>query len=126
MTFIVCDRAYKVIKIVKKYKEKGRIKYKVKVKPVSNSNAGSNKNSNSSSEKKKRSKPRPPKAPNLVVVSKKLLKKYGLNAHAIKYEYLGNSARIALYDLFYDKYTKIIYICNKSGKIVERTYYMLK
>jgi len=54
---------------------------------------------------------------------KKTLK---LNAHAIKYEYLDERAKVALYDLAVDKSTGIIYIVTKAGKIVAETYYTTK
>lgn len=56
----------------------------------------------------------------------KYLKKLGLNAHDIKYEYLGKKAKISLYDLYVDKSTGIIYILNKAGEIVVETYYKIK
>ena len=63
---------------------------------------------------------------NLQKISDPFVKKLGLDAHAIKYEYLGKNAQIKLYDLYYDKGTKIIYIVEKATKkIVEKTYYMI-
>ena len=49
-----------------------------------------------------------------------------LNAHAIKREYLGKKAKIALYDLAVDKATGIIYIVNKAGEIITQTIYKTK
>lgn len=49
-----------------------------------------------------------------------------LDAHAIKLEYLGKKAKIALYDLAVDKGTKIIYIVDKAGKIIAETFYKTK
>ncbi len=54
---------------------------------------------------------------------KKTLK---LDAHAIKREYLGSKAKIALYDLVVDKGTGIIYILDKAGKVVAETIYKTK
>lgn len=54
---------------------------------------------------------------------KKTLK---LDAHAIKREYLGNKAKISLYDLAVDKKTGIIYIVDKAGKIITDTIYRSK
>ena len=54
---------------------------------------------------------------------KKTLK---LDAHAIKHEYLGKKAKIALYDLAVDKGTGIIYIIDKAGKVVAETFYKTK
>ena len=54
---------------------------------------------------------------------KKTLK---LDAHAIKREYLGKKAKIALYDLAVDKGTGIIYIVDKVGKVIAETFYKTK
>ena len=56
-------------------------------------------------------------------ISDSLLKKCGLNAHSIKSEYLGKSASISRYDLYYDTKTGIIYILTKAREIVEETHY---
>ena len=45
-----------------------------------------------------------------------MLKKRGLDAHKIKYEYLGSRAQVSRYDLFYK--TGIIYILSKAGEII--------
>lgn len=54
---------------------------------------------------------------------KKTLK---LDAHKIKYEYLGRRAKVSLYDLAVDKKTGIIYIIDKAGKIITSTSYTTK
>ena len=54
------------------------------------------------------------------------LKKHGLDAHKIKREYLGSRAPISRYDLAYDTKSRIIYIITKTGKIVYKTYYILR
>lgn len=60
-------------------------------------------------------------------VSSSLLKSSGLNAHDIKYEYFGKGAQISLYDLYYDKSTKIIYILRQSTReILAKTYHTIK
>lgn len=49
-----------------------------------------------------------------------------LDAHSIKQEYLGKTAKISLYDLAVDKKTGIIYIIDNAGKIVMDTIYKTK
>ena len=61
--------------------------------------------------------------PSFKKVSKHLLKKFGLDAHEIKREYLGKNAQISHYDLSYDTKTGIVYILTKAGEIVAKTYY---
>ncbi len=61
------------------------------------------------------------------VISDNFLKRKGLDAHGIKYEYLGKKANIKLYDLYYDKSTGPIAIFEKATKkIVEVTTYFIK
>ncbi|MBU5451517.1 RHS repeat-associated core domain-containing protein, partial [Acetivibrio sp. MSJd-27] len=65
--------------------------------------------------------------PNLNKISDKYLKKKGVNAHDIKYEYLGKSAKISKYDLYSDKNTGQIYIVEKATKkIITSTWYYIK
>lgn len=59
-------------------------------------------------------------------ISGSYLKKIKLDAHAIKYEYMGKKAKISLYDLAVDKKTGIIYIVDKAGKIITETVYKTK
>lgn len=59
-------------------------------------------------------------------LSDSYIKRLGLNAHSIKYEYLGRGAKISLYDLAVDKKTGIIYIINKAGAIITETIYKTK
>lgn len=55
------------------------------------------------------------------------LKRKGLDAHAIKYEYLGKNAKVSLYDLYYDKSTGAISIfLKKTKQLVEVTTYFIK
>ena len=54
------------------------------------------------------------------------LKKLKLDAHSIKYEYLGKKAKISLYDLAVDNKTGIIYIVDKAGKVIAETIYKTK
>ena len=75
---------------------------------------------------------KPPRKPkkdkkhqSLKQVTKYLLKKNGLDAHMIKYEYLGNRASVSRYDLFYDVNTGIIYILTKAGEIICETIYQI-
>ena len=70
--------------------------------------------------------PPPNKKPSLKRVSENLLKKFGLDAHEIKREYLGNKAKISRYDLSYDTKTGIIYIVTKAQEIVMMTDYNVK
>ena len=63
------------------------------------------------------------KKPSLQKLTKQFLDKLELNAHDIKYEYCGRNAPISHYDLAYDKLTGIIYIIDKLGRIVHKTYY---
>jgi len=62
---------------------------------------------------------------NLNKIADSYLKKNGLNAHSIKTEYLGKTS-ISLYDLAVDKKTGAIWIIDKLGKAVEKTYYTIK
>lgn len=59
-------------------------------------------------------------------ISGSYLKKLKLDAHAIKYEYLGRKAKVSLYDLAVDRKTGIIYIVDKAGKIITETVYKTK
>lgn len=60
-------------------------------------------------------------------ISDSYLKRKGLDAHAIKYEYLGKKANIKLYDLYYDKNTGAISIfLKKTKQLVEVTTYFIK
>ena len=52
----------------------------------------------------------------LTKISDSYLKRKGLNAHAIKYELLGNKAKISQYNLFYDKATGAIFILANGAK----------
>ena len=52
----------------------------------------------------------------LTKISDSYLKKKGLNAHNIKYELLGSKAKIANYNLFYDKATGAIFILANGAK----------
>ena len=64
---------------------------------------------------------------NWTSLSDSYLKRKGLDAHAIKYEYLGKKANIKLYDLYYDKNTGVVSIFLKSTrKLVEVTTYFIK
>ena len=69
--------------------------------------------------------PRPPRdnRPSLKRIANKMLKKLGLDAHSIKYEYLGKRAPISRFDLAYDTKSGIIYIIKKAGEIVTETHY---
>ena len=82
--------------------------------PPAPSNNGSHNNKNNKNNKNKLS---------LKRVTEYLLKKRGLDAHEIKYEYLGNRASVSRYDLFYDSKTGIIYILSKAGEIIYETCY---
>lgn len=60
-------------------------------------------------------------------ISDSYLKRKGLDAHAIKYEYLGKKANIKLYDLYYDKATGAVSIfLKKTKELVEVTTYFIK
>lgn len=59
-------------------------------------------------------------------INEKYLKKLNLDAHKIKKEFLGKRANISHFDLAVDKKTGIIYIIDKAGKIVEKTWYTAK
>jgi hypothetical protein len=63
---------------------------------------------------------------NLQKASDSFLKAQGIDAHALKMEYLGDKAAIKYYDLFYNKNTKLIYILDKAGKIVTYTHMYIK
>jgi hypothetical protein len=52
----------------------------------------------------------------LTKISDSYLKRNGLNAHTIKYEVLGNKAKISQYNLFYDKATGAIFILANGAK----------
>ena len=58
-------------------------------------------------------------------VTEYMLNKNGLDAHALKREYLGRNAQISRYDLFYDTKTGVIFILDKLGNIIYETYYNL-
>lgn len=64
--------------------------------------------------------PRPPKnnRPSLKKIANRLLKERGLDAHSIKYEYLGKHAPVSRFDLAYDTKSGIIYIIKKLGKLL--------
>ena len=113
-------RHNKAVKVrLKKSKSKSKISKTVKNK----SNASDSK---SKAKTKKENKKNQKKTNNLNKVNDSYLKKKGINAHSLKKEYLGNKAPIARYDLYVDKVTKIIYICNKRGEIVCKTHYKLR
>ncbi|WP_106768772.1 RHS repeat-associated core domain-containing protein [Paenibacillus faecalis] len=46
----------------------------------------------------------------------KFIKKMGIDAHDLKYEFLGKNAKISQYDLYVDKASKEIMIFRKGGK----------
>ncbi|MDK8182626.1 polymorphic toxin type 33 domain-containing protein [Paenibacillus sp. UMB4589-SE434] len=46
----------------------------------------------------------------------KFIKKMGIDAHDLKYDFLGKNAKISQYDLYIDKATKEIMIFKKGGK----------
>ena len=52
----------------------------------------------------------------LTKISDSYLKQKGFNAHDIKYEVLGDRAKIAQYNLFYDKATGVIFILANGAK----------
>ena len=49
-------------------------------------------------------------------LSKQYLKQNGLDAHSIKYEILGNNAKISRYNLYKDKATGAIFILENGAK----------
>lgn len=53
---------------------------------------------------------------NFKKISDSLLKSLGIDAHAIKYEFLGKKAPVAQYDLYVNNTTKEIFIFKKGGK----------
>lgn len=49
-----------------------------------------------------------------------------LDTVMLNWAFKKKKAPIARYDLYVDKVTKIIYICNKRGEIVCKTHYKLR
>ena len=79
--------------------------------PPKNNGRGNNKKSNNK--------------PSLKKLTNFQLKSNGLDAHALKKEYLGKKAEIKLYDLAYDSRSRIIFIIDKAGRIIYETAYKI-
>ena len=79
--------------------------------PPKNNGRGNNKKSNNK--------------PSLKKLTNFQLKSNGLDAHALKKEYLGKKAEIKLYDLAYDSRSRIIIIIDKAGRIIYETAYKI-
>jgi filamentous hemagglutinin len=53
---------------------------------------------------------------NPVLLKDECLKELGIDAHAVKYNELGDKAKVARYDIYEDKATGDLWILRKGGK----------